>query len=48
MCAVHLINRMPLQAIYRKVPYELLYRNKPNYNHLRAFGCLCFVSTSNK
>ena len=29
-------------------PYELLYGVKPNYNTLIAFGCLCFVSSSNK
>lgn len=48
MCVVHLINKMPLQALHKKIPYEMLYGRKPNYNHLKAFGYLCFASTLNK
>ena len=39
---------MPLQALKKKVPYELMYGRKPKYNNLKAFGCLCFVSTPSK
>ncbi|KAL4323357.1 hypothetical protein GQ457_11G027870 [Hibiscus cannabinus] len=29
-----------------KSPYELLHQRLPDYMQLKAFGCLCFVSTS--
>ena len=48
MCAVHLINRMPLHALNKKIPHELMYGIRPNYDTLKAFGCLCFVSNLSK
>lgn len=46
--AVFLINRMPSPLLKNVSPYELLVKKQPAYNFLRAFGCLCFVSTLNK
>lgn len=37
---------MPLQSIGNLTPYEKLHGHKPTYEHLRAFGCICYVSTS--
>lgn len=48
MCVIHLINRMPLHALNKLIPYELMYGFRPNYDTLKTFGCLCFVSTLNK
>ena len=32
-------------SIKHLTPYERLFGHKPSYTHMRAFGCLCFVST---
>ncbi|KAL4592495.1 hypothetical protein LXL04_005493 [Taraxacum kok-saghyz] len=44
--AVYMINRMPSTTLYNKSPYEVLFKAKVDLNILKAFGCLCFVSTS--
>ena len=44
-CATYLINRMSLTSIGNISPYEKLFGHPPNNDHLRTFGCLCFVST---
>lgn len=46
LCATYLINRMPLQVLHNISPYEKLHHTSPSLDHLRIFGCLCFVSTS--
>jgi len=43
--AIYIINCLPSAAIRFKVPYELLYGQKPDMSMLRVFGCLCFAST---
>ena len=45
MTVVYLINRTPSPLLSNKTPFELLNNNKPTYNHLRIFGCLCYAST---
>jgi histone deacetylase 1/2 len=50
--ATHLINRRPCHTSGTATPYQLLLGEPPSYNHLCAFGCLCFpnqaVTTPNK
>ena len=44
-CATYLINRMPLSSLGNISPYKRLYNIAPTNDHLKAFGCLCFMST---
>ena len=41
--ATYLINRTPSIRLKNKSPLEILYGNKINLDHLRIFGCVCFV-----
>ena len=43
--AIHLINRMPTRVLQYQSPFETLHNHKPGVDYLKAFGCLCFVST---
>ena len=40
-CA-YLINGMTTPLLRHKSPYELLYKEFPDYHFLRTFGCLCY------
>ncbi|PKU83657.1 putative mitochondrial protein [Dendrobium catenatum] len=40
--AVHLINRLPSPTTWPKTLLQLMFNTKPDYKHLRSFGCACF------
>jgi len=42
------MNRVLIRPILKKTPYELFNGRKPNINHLRVFGCSCFVLNNGK
>lgn len=45
-CAIttgYLINMTPKTLLNRKSHFEVLYDQPPPLNHLRTFGCLCYV-----
>ncbi|GKV32740.1 hypothetical protein SLEP1_g41325 [Rubroshorea leprosula] len=41
--SVHLQNRLPTKAIEGKTPFEAWSGNKPAVDHLKVFGCICYV-----
>lgn len=46
LAATHLIDRTPTIANNGITLYEMLYGKPPRYEHLRIFGCLCYVKNS--
>ncbi|KAL3682919.1 hypothetical protein R1sor_000941 [Riccia sorocarpa] len=41
--AVYLMNRTPTVAVHSKTPLEVFFGSKPDYSHLKVFGCICYV-----
>ena len=48
LTASHLINRTPSMVLKNVSLYELLYGEKPSYEHLKVFGSLCFVHAKSR
>lgn len=48
LTAVHIITRLPSRIINNQTPFEIMFGKKPNYNHLRVFGCLAYVLKTRK
>ncbi|WZZ44938.1 hypothetical protein YC2023_041197 [Brassica napus] len=41
--ACYLINRVPTKILKNLSPFEVLNKSKPVIDHLRVFGCVCYV-----
>lgn len=42
MAAAYIINRLPSKTINNKTPFEILFERKPEYEHMKVFGCLAY------
>lgn len=45
LAVVHFINRTPTIVNNGVTKHEMLFGNTSNYEHLKVFGCLCYVKT---
>lgn len=43
LMATYIINRLPSRSIQNKTPYEILFKSKPSYDHMKVLGCLAYV-----
>lgn len=41
--AVYLLNRVPTKAVKEATPYEAWTKDRPQVDHLRVFGCICYM-----
>ena len=48
LAAVYLINRMPTSVLQGRSPYEVFHKTKPQLDHLRTIGCLCYATKAVK
>lgn len=48
LAATHITNRLPSSVIKGKASYEVLYKKKHAYQHLRSFGCLALAYNLNR
>ncbi|GJV29321.1 putative RNA-directed DNA polymerase [Tanacetum coccineum] len=45
LTATYIINRLPSKVIEDKTPCELLYGEKPSYDHMRVIGCMAYYQS---
>ncbi|CAM8949458.1 unnamed protein product [Rhodiola kirilowii] len=44
LTATYIINRLPTPILKGKTPWEILFHAVPPINHMKVFGCLCYVT----
>ena len=44
-CVAHLINKMPLVVLNKRMHFKILYSKAPSYDMPKSFGCLAYAST---
>lgn len=45
LTAVYLINRTPTPLLRNHTPFESSFLKPPLFDHLRVFGCLCYITS---
>lgn len=43
--STYVINRVATRSLNIQTPYESFKKKKPNVNHLRVFGCVCYAKS---
>ena len=43
VCEIYIMNWAPTIAVHDQTPKESFTGRKPDYSHLRVFGCICYV-----
>nr|GFB19603.1 retrovirus-related Pol polyprotein from transposon TNT 1-94 [Tanacetum cinerariifolium] len=46
LTATYIVNRLPSKRINDKTPYEVLFGQKPEYDHMRVFGCMAYYKNT--
>lgn len=48
LTAAYLLNRTPSPLLNGCTPYEILFKQPPDFNDLKVFGCLCYATVMPK
>ncbi|KAJ9566378.1 hypothetical protein OSB04_002344 [Centaurea solstitialis] len=46
LTAAYIINRLPSKVIKNKTPYEIIFQQRPDYEHMKVFGCLAYFRSN--
>ena len=41
--AIYILNRCPIKSVRDKTPQEVWSGRKPNFSHLKVFGCIAYA-----
>lgn len=44
LVATYIVNHLPSSILDWNTPFELFYNRKPDFNPLKVFGCLCYIT----
>jgi hypothetical protein len=48
LTSAYLINQLPSANLNYKIPLEIIYQTKIIIDHLKIFGCTCYIYNDNK